>query len=72
MIWYQLAEAHGLAGNIVELHIARAEYYFLTNRTDTAIEQLNLALKKNKVETITAKIQERMNELYKIKHDPLL
>ena len=70
-IWYQLAEAHGLAGHIVDLHIARAEYYFLTNRIDTALEQLNLALKKNKVEAITAKIQKRMDELYKIKQNPL-
>ena len=70
-IWYQLAEAHGLAGNIVELHIARAEYYFLTNRIDTALEQLNLALRKNKVEVITAKIQKRMDELYTVKQNPL-
>lgn len=70
-IWYQLAEAHGLAGHIVELHIARAEYYFLTNRLETALEQLNLALKKNKVEAITAKIQKRMDEIYKIKENPV-
>lgn len=70
-IWYQLAEAHGLAGHIVELHIARAEYFYLTNRLETALEQLNLALKKNKVEAITAKIQKRMDELYKLKENPV-
>jgi predicted Zn-dependent protease len=70
-VWYQLAEAHGLAGHIVELHIARAEYFYLTNRLETALEQLNLALKKNKVEAITAKIQKRMDELYKLKENPV-
>ncbi len=70
-VWYHLAEAHGLAGNIVDLHIARAEYFFLTNRLETALEQLNLALKKNKVETVTAKIQKRMDELYKLKENPV-
>ncbi len=70
-VWYQLAEAHGLAGHIVELHIARAEYFYLTNRIETALEQLNLALKKNKVEAITAKIQKRMDEFYKLKANPV-
>lgn len=70
-VWYQLAEAHGLAGHIVELHIARAEYFYLTNRLETALEQLNLALKKNKIEAITAKIQKRMDELYKLKANPV-
>jgi predicted Zn-dependent protease len=69
-VWYDLAEAHGLAGNIVELHMARAEYFFLTNRLDTALEQLNLALRKNRTENISAKIQKRMDEFYKIKENP--
>lgn len=70
-VWYDLAEAHGLAGNIVELHIARAEFFFLTNRIDTALEQLNLALRKNQAENLTARIQKRMDELYKIKANPV-
>ena len=70
-VWYNLAEAHGLAGNIVQLHMARAEYFFLTNRLDTALEQLNLALRKNKTENTGSRIQKRMDELYKIKQNPL-
>lgn len=70
-VWYDLAEAHGLAGNIVELHMARAEYFFLTNRLDTALEQLNLALRKNQKENISAKIQKRMDEFYKMKENPV-
>ena len=70
-VWYDLAEAHGLAGSIAALHMARAEYFFLTNRLDTALEQLNLALRKNREENIGAKIQKRMDELYKIKENPV-
>lgn len=70
-VWYHLAEAHGLAGNIVQLHMARAEYFFLTNRIDTALEQLNLAMRKNKTENISSKIQKRMDELYKLKQNPV-
>lgn len=70
-IWYLLAEAHGLAGNIVELHMARAEFYYLTNRMEPALEQLNLALRKSKVETITARIQKRMDEFYEIQKNPV-
>ena len=53
------------------IHIARAEYFYLTNRLETALEQLNLALKKNKIEAVTAKIQKRMDELYKLKENPV-
>lgn len=28
-VWYLLAEAHGLAGNILDVHIARTEYFLL-------------------------------------------
>jgi predicted Zn-dependent protease len=70
-VWYNLAEAHGLAGNIVRLHMARAEYFFLTNRLDTALEQLNLALRKNQNDNLNARIQKRMDEFYKLKENPV-
>jgi predicted Zn-dependent protease len=43
MIWYQLAEVRGLAGNISGLHQARAEYFILVGVFDKAREQLTLA-----------------------------
>ncbi|MCB0385929.1 MAG: tetratricopeptide repeat protein, partial [Bdellovibrionales bacterium] len=46
-VWYELAEVHGLARNIVALHQARAEYYFLMGRYKDAISQLELAQTKN-------------------------
>lgn len=39
-----LARAQGEAGNAVEAHQSLAEYYYLTGRTETAIEQLKIAL----------------------------
>jgi len=71
-VWYLLAETHGLAGHIVDLHLARAEYFYLSNRLSPAIEQLGLALKKNRNnEQLTARIQKRMNELYELKNNPI-
>lgn len=44
-IWYQLAEARGLAGNISGVHQARAEYFILVGAFGKAREQLTLAVK---------------------------
>lgn len=69
-IWYLLAETHGLAGNIADLHLARAEYFFLTNRLEDAIQQLSLALKKSSANPQkSALVRKRMDELYQIKKD---
>ena len=45
MIWYNLAEVRGLAGNISGVHEARAEYFILVGALDRARKQLSLALK---------------------------
>ncbi|MGL4316773.1 MAG: M48 family metalloprotease [Pseudomonas sp.] len=42
-VWYQVAEARGLTGNIIGLHQARAEYFALVGDYDQALEQLDLA-----------------------------
>lgn len=39
-VWYLLAEYQGLAGNILELHIARAEYFLLHARFEDASNQI--------------------------------
>ncbi|MBB3167768.1 M48 family metalloprotease [Simiduia aestuariiviva] len=44
-VWYQLAEVHGLAGNILGVHEARAEYFILNGIYDAAMVQLRNALK---------------------------
>ena len=45
MVWYQLAEVRGLAGNISGVHEARAEYFILVGAFDMARKQLALAIK---------------------------
>jgi len=71
-LWYDLAEVHGLAGNIIDLHRARAEYFFLTNRLENAIKQLKIAMQKSKDknQSITL-IQKRMDEIYWVKNNPV-
>ncbi len=44
-VWYILAEVHGLAGNILGVHEARAEYFILNGIYDKAQIQLRNALK---------------------------
>jgi len=71
-LWYVLAEVHGLAGNIVDLHRARAEYFFLTNRMDNAIKQLKLAMQKSKDnQQDISLIQKRMDEVYWTQKNPV-
>lgn len=44
-LWYQLAETWGQAGNIGQVHQARAEYFMLTGDLRNAREQLQFALR---------------------------
>ena len=63
-VWYLLAETHGLAGNIVGVHRARAEYFVLNGVLDRAARQLSYALplvKNNHLDT--TKIKERIKEI---------
>lgn len=43
--WYLLAESYGLEGNIIGVHEARIEYFLLTANVDSAIKQIDYALK---------------------------
>lgn len=45
-IWHLLAEAAGKSGRNMQLHQARAEYFQLTGRFRSALEQLDLALEQ--------------------------
>ena len=42
-VWYQLAEVAGLAEDIVQVHLARAEFFALTGDFESAVIQLQLA-----------------------------
>jgi predicted Zn-dependent protease len=60
-VWYLLAEVNGLAGNILGVHEARAEYFILNGVYDRAQIQLRNALKLTQGNTYrTALIEERL------------
>jgi beta-barrel assembly-enhancing protease len=42
-IWYELAETAGLAGNIIGVHQARAEYFLLVGNLSAALRHFELA-----------------------------
>lgn len=63
-VWYELAEVRGLAGNILGLHLARAEYFSLNGVYDMARAQLEYAktlMKGNYVET--ERIKQKLLEI---------
>lgn len=67
VVWYELAEIRGLAGDIAGLHIARAEYYILNGIYDLARQQLEFALKLYPEDSIdTIRIQHRMKDIKKL------
>lgn len=67
-LWYLLAETHGLAGNIVGVHQARAEYFILNGLFDKAKTQLGYALPLVKSDhTTTEKIQAKIKQITQMK-----
>jgi predicted Zn-dependent protease len=68
-IWYELAEISGLAGNILQVHQARAEYFFLTSRYALAIQQLQFAQKlTNNNFQLTSKLNTRIKYFESVKN----
>ncbi len=66
LVWYLLAEVHGLAGNILGVHEARAEYFILNGVYDKALKQLKNALKLAKDSFHkTALLEERIKDVHK-------
>jgi len=67
-VWYLLAEVHGLAGNILSVHTARAEYFILNGVYDKAQTQLNNALKLAKGNYHkTALLEERVKDIHNMR-----
>ncbi len=63
-VWYLLAETHGLAGDIVGVHQARAEYFVLNGALDLAAKQLSYALPLvTNNDLTTTRIQERIRQI---------
>lgn len=63
-VWYQVAEARGLAGNIIGLHQARAEFFALVGDYDQALSQLDLAKRRASSNfPLASRIDARQREL---------
>jgi predicted Zn-dependent protease len=67
-VWYNLAEAQGLANNIIGVHEARAEYFVRVGNFDQAIKQLSFAtpLVRNNFQQ-SAKIKQRITQIFEMK-----
>lgn len=67
-VWYNLAEAQGLANNIIGVHEARAEYFVRVGNFDQAIKQLSFAtpLVRDNFQQ-SAKIKQRITEIFELK-----
>lgn len=69
-LWYQLAEAYGLANNIKGVHLARAEYFMLTAAVPRARQHLQLALKQPNVsENEVLLIEQRIKDAETLQKD---
>ncbi len=63
-VWYQLAELQGLAGNILGVHQARAEYFILNGYLDSAEKQLHYAWPLASSDHITQRrIKQRLRDI---------
>lgn len=63
-IWYMLAETHGLAGDILKLHQARAEFFLLRGNFSQSRQHLKQALNlsRDNYQTI-ARIKQRVRDI---------
>lgn len=69
-VWYLLAEAEGLAGNIVEVHLSRAEYFERMGDLTQSQRHLNLALPMlTDNAQATAKVKIRLKEIEQLKQN---
>ncbi len=67
-IWYLLAEAYGLANDVIGVHQARAEFFVLNGNFDQAMKQLGYALPLARGNfQQTARIRQRMDEIWKLR-----
>lgn len=67
-VWYDLAEAKGLAGDILGVHIARAEYFLLNGILDEAGKQLTYAMNLAQGDFMqSAKLEQRMRFLEELR-----
>ena len=64
-VWYDLAEVSGLAGNIIGVHLARAEFFELHGAYQRTIQHLQYArrLASRGNEPLLARLDQRINDI---------
>ncbi|MEE4361580.1 MAG: M48 family metalloprotease [Pseudomonadales bacterium] len=63
-VWFSLAETAGLAGDIIEVHRARAEYFQLHGSLQSALQHLQYALQLVENDyPMTARLNQRMQDI---------
>lgn len=69
-VWYLLAETHGLAGHIFEVHKARAEYFILLGIYEKAEIQLrNALILAGDEKYVKSRLEERLAYVRKLKQE---
>ena len=71
-VWYLLAEAHGLAGDILGVHTARSEYFLLNGLYDKAESHLRLAMRMVKDDEYTrARLEMKLKEVQRLRREEM-
>jgi len=69
-LWYLIAETRGLAGDIIGVHLARAEYFIMMGSMERATEQLKYAEEKSgKNFQVLARIEQRRKDIATMKKE---
>lgn len=65
LVWFELAETSGLAGDVTAVHLARAEYFYLNGAPHRAIQHLEYArnLVAGANQQLQAKLSQRIQDL---------
>ena len=72
-IWYLLAEAYGLNGEILAVHEARAEYFLLNGLYRKSESHLRHALRLSKGKTTKrAQLEEKLKKIQRMRRDEIL
>ncbi|MFT6432399.1 MAG: putative Zn-dependent protease [Candidatus Azotimanducaceae bacterium] len=67
-VWYLLAEAYGLANDIIGVHEARAEYFVLVGNLEQAIKQLGFAMPLVQDDfQLNSKFQLRIEQIHRMR-----
>lgn len=67
-VWFELAETAGLAGDIISVHRARAEYFQLTGNLQLSLQHLQYALQLIEDNyPLTARINQRVQDIREIR-----